>query len=218
MDIATIAAWAGAGGTFIAAGAAIVAAIYTKQAAHEARNAAKAAADQVELQRPRPIVIVFFERCFSDNKGNTAPNDTDFHLQNIGDSPAFDVVVSTLRVPGKLPYLGDEPSQLETRNFAFVTPGTQRVICAHQLSPPRGGMSTKGAAGFVDDATRFFNEKNKSAHPSEMRHEIPFALSYRALDGRQFRQAYVFVIYWLTMTAWVEPVGSLLEAAGQDPI
>jgi hypothetical protein len=46
-----------------------------------------------------------------------------------------------------------------------------------------------------------------------MRHEIPFTLSYRALDARQFRQPYVFVVYWLTMTAWVEPVGSLLEAA-----
>lgn len=218
MDGATVAAWVSAIGTVVAAGAAAAAAIYTKRAAIEAGNAANAAADQVSQQRPRPIVVVFFEHCFYDQRGTTAPHDSDFYLQNIGNSPAFDVTVSALQVPGRLPYLDNAPSQLETRKLPFVTPGTQRAACEHELSPPRGGMSVKGAGGFVEDATRFFNEKSKTSGHSEMRNEIPFILSYRALDGRQFRQPYVFVVYWPRVTAWVKPVGSLLDAAEQARI
>jgi hypothetical protein len=68
----------------------------------------------------------------------------------------------------------------------------------------------------VDDAKSFFN-KQATEDPSQsnpaFRYEIPFTVSYRALDGRKFEQPHLLVIYFPLLNAWVEPVGSLLESS-----
>jgi hypothetical protein len=143
----------------VAAVAANVATFYAKQAAVEARKTATAAADQVELQRPRPIVIVSFQQYFGPNPGNPILNDTDFHLQNIGDSPAFDVVVSTLKVPGKVPYF-DEPSQLTTRNQSSISDvrtgrPTGQAVPAVEF-PRLTGIRTPLCAGFATTSARYW--------------------------------------------------------------
>jgi hypothetical protein len=87
----------------VAAGAAVVAARFTKQAVAEAAKAAKSASDQVELQRPNPIVVASFSYSFSDLRRETDAHDEEFQLQNIGESAAFDVEVSMIEAPGVVP-------------------------------------------------------------------------------------------------------------------
>jgi hypothetical protein len=203
VDSSAIVVWISGVGTVIAAAAACFAALYTKRAAGEAAKAAKAAADQVELQRPRPIVVATFLRSFSPNKGNMAADDKDLRLENIGDSPAFDVEVSNLEVPG---------SRLLTETFPYLQPGSS-MVCNHKLEPGRGLSGVMGrAALFVEDAKTYFNEQsmNESSRSANFRYEIPFSISYRTVDLRQFKQSYVFVVYFPLLRAWVEPVGSLL--------
>jgi hypothetical protein len=211
--------WITAGCTVVAVGAAIVAALYTKRSASEAAKAAKAAADQVELQRPMPIVVATFSHSLSDNKGDTDDDDKEFQLANIGDSPAFDVEVSPLETPGELPYLG-AASRLSTERLSYLLPASIPARCTHRLEPDHGAivLTIKGMAGtFATDAARLFDERSKAEIRSpDLRYEIQFELSYRALDGRRFRQPYVFVLYFQVLRAWIEPVGSLLKAAQES--
>lgn len=214
--------WITAGCSMGAVVAAIFAARYTKRSASEAAKAATAAADQVELQRPRPIVVATFSRSVSDNKTGPDNDDQEFRLANIGDSPAFDVEVSPLETPGELPY-AKAASRLITEGFTYLLPKSMPAYCTHQLEPDRGAGTLiaekiRGAAGsFAMDAVRFFDGQHKTEMRSpDHRYEIPFVLSYRALDGRRFRQPYVFVVYFLQLRAWIEPVGSLLEAAKEN--
>jgi hypothetical protein len=197
--------WITATSTVIAVGAAVAAAIYTKRSASEAAKAAKAAADQVELQRPRPIVLAEFFYSFSPNRGNMARvNDRDFKLQNIGDSPAFDVELNPLEVPG---------TRLETDTLPYLLSGAP-VPCIHRLDPPRGISGVMGrAALFVEDAKTFFDQqsKNQSSKEPEFRYKVEFTVSYRALDGREFKQSCVLVVDFPSLSAWIESVGSLLE-------
>ena len=211
--------WITAIGAGIAAFAAVGAALYTKRSASEAAKAAKAAADQVELQRPRPIVVATFSRSVSDNENNADDDDQEFRLANIGDSPAFDVEVSPLETPGELPNLR-AASRLTTKRLSYLLPASTPARCTHELEPDRGAGTLiaekiRGMAGsFTRDAASFFNEQSKRGIRSpDLRYEIPFMLSYLALDGRRFRQPYVFVVYFYQLRAWIEPAGSLLKAA-----
>jgi hypothetical protein len=198
----------------IATIAAIFAVVYTKRAAEAAAQAAKAAADQVELQRPRPIVVASFAYSFSENKGNMAADDKEFHLENIGNSPAFDLELSVLETPGTLAELG-EASQLETEKLPYLVPGIPPAICSHTLKPHRGVLSLRHAAGFVHDAVEFFKQQSKadaSSRSPDSRYEIRFSIAYSSLDARRFTQPYRLVIYFVLSKAWIEPIGSLLEA------
>ena len=85
-------------GTAIAAIAAVVAARYAKGAVAEAARSAKAAADQVDLARSRPIVLVTFSYSGKDQT-QKVDRTREFRLENIGNSPAFDVHVSPIGVP-----------------------------------------------------------------------------------------------------------------------
>ena len=69
------------------------------------------------------------------------------------------------------------------------------------------------AALFANDAKDFFNEQSKAqtTRSPDHRYEARFSISYRALDGRQFRQEYGFVVQFTQLRAWIEPVGSLIE-------
>jgi hypothetical protein len=134
-------------------------------------------------------------------------NDADFKLQNIGDSAAFDVDVSSLEVP---------KSRLETERIPYLLPGSP-VSCIHRLSPPRGrsGLMAK-AALFLEDAKPFFDGQSEGGgQSSDVRRRIEFAISYRSLDGRRFEQPYALVVFFPQQEAWVEPAVSLLEASGK---
>jgi hypothetical protein len=199
--------WMSGVGAIVAAAAAIAAALFTKRAAEASAKAAEAAADQVDLQRPRPIVIVAFLRSIAENAGNMAPMDRDFRLKNIGDSPAFDIEVGILKIPG---------SRLETAKLAYLLQGASEA-CVHQLDGSRApiALTSSGiAGGFAADVAKYFNEQSKgegSPGIDEVRHQVEFTVSYRALDGRCFKQAYAFVVFFAQLLACVEPVGSLLK-------
>jgi hypothetical protein len=205
----------------VAAVAAIFAARYTKRAAEEAAKAANASADQatasaeqVRLQRPRPIVVITFSYSFNEYKGNVATDNNEFWIQNIGDSPAFDVEVSPLETPGIVASLG-EVSRLETMGIAYLVQGVAPIPCEHTLKPSRGALGIRRAAGFVHDAKEFFNQqsiKDEASRTKDYTYEIKFSVSYRSLEGRRFTQDYRLVIYFVLSNAWVELVGSLLEA------
>jgi hypothetical protein len=203
LDSSTKASWIGGLGAVAAAAGTLAAAWYTKRAANEAAKAAKTAADQMELQRPRPIVVPEFQYSFAVNRGNMASaNYPDFHLRNIGDSPAFDVELSTLEV---------SVSRLETNRLPYLLTGTP-VPCIHQLRPQRGLSGVMGSGAlFVVDAKTFFDQQRPPA--PGFRHEVPFSVSYRALDGRRFEQPCLLVVHFPSLSAWVETVSSLLETA-----
>ena len=183
MHEASITDWLSGIGTVIAAIAAILAAVYTKWAASEAARAANAAAAQVKLQRPHPIVVATFSRSL---KENNAEQTKEFQLENIGDSPAFDVEVSTMEVPLSD---GQESSRLKTETLPYLLPRTP-TMCVHQVEPPRGVLSVIGRAGhFADDLVKFFDRQGqKEGLQSALneRRQIEFTLSYRGLDGTLF--------------------------------
>ena len=191
----------------VAAGAAIVAARYTKQAVHEAAKAAKSSADQVELQRPRPIVLMTFLYSFKPGQRNDIHQ---FQLENIGDSPAFDVIVSRMETP-------DSASQLSTGGVSHLLAGAVHS-CKHRLEDDAGAVGgvlavLSPAESFAVRLAAYFDKHSAGTLPEriDVRNEIGFTLSYRALDRRLFEQRYSFVVRFSRQQAWIEPVGSLLE-------
>jgi len=197
--------WMSGIGAVLASVAAIVAAYYAKQAARETAKAAKAAADQVELQRPRPILMVTFSYSLKRNQ-----TDEDrfkkFRLQNIGDSPAFDVKVSPIELP-------DGSECLKTEEISHLL-GGQIHACKHQLQNNRGGLAIlQPAETFASALADYFDRKSGGALDERINkgHRIYFEVSYHALDKRHFSQRYAFIVYFLKLRVWVEPVQSLLE-------
>ncbi len=194
--------------------AGVITAIATAFAAFAAMRAASAAAQQVKLQKPCPIVVIRFLHSFSDHKGGMSqPDDSDFWLQNIGDSPAFDIEVSPLETPGIVAGLG-EPSRLETVIRRCLLSGAAPLAREHRLRPSRGAIRLRTVAAFLDDAMDVFRQQSmaKGSYP-KARHEVSFSVSYSALDRCRREQDYLFVVDFIRREAWVEPVGSLLEKA-----
>jgi len=202
-----------AAGTVVAAVAAVYAAVFTRRSADAAAKAAESAADQVDLQRPRPIVVVHFSRSLSENPPTMARLDPVFQLENIGDSPAFDVELSPMELSRPATACCKKTSPVD-----FLVPRA-RLSCAHSMEPPQGVLRALGpAATFVQELANHFNEQSKSeaSWNPDHRYEMEFSLSYRGLDGRRFRQPYALVVYFPRLQAWVEPVGSLLEPASEQ--
>jgi hypothetical protein len=195
----------------VAAGAAIVAARYTKQAVREAAKAAKAAADQVELQRPRPIVLLTFSYSLKQNRNTEEERFREFRLENVGNSPAFDVEVSSIEVP-------DATNRLNTEKLShLLVSGT--FACKHRLEKSQGVLAVlQPAETFANDLAAFFNKHSEGtlAERIDKRHQIEFTLSYRALDRRHFEQRYAFVVFFPKQRAWIEPMGSLLENSARE--
>jgi len=216
--MASITDWMSAVGTSLAAGAAIVAAAaavlaarYTKQAVTEAAKSSKAAADQVELQRPRPIVLATFSHSFKEHQTDDNPM-REFHLENLGDSPAFDVEVSSMEVP-------DARNRLTTEALSHLKSGASHA-CKHRLEAPQSVLTVlRPAETFANELVSFFNASSTGTLTERIdkRCQIQFTLSYRALDERRFVQRYAFIVFFPKLRAWVEPVGSLLENAAMEP-
>ena len=192
-------------GTVIAAIAAVVAARYAKGAVAEAARSAKAAADQVDLARPRPIVLVTFSYSGKDQT-QKVDRTREFRLENIGNSPAFDVHVSPIGVP-------DASHRLITEGLSYLK-ASENKSCVHGRDPAGGVLSVlQPAETFAHELICFF-DKTGSGSLSEnafRENKITFTLSYRALDGRRFAQRYAFIVVLMKEAAWIEPIGSLLE-------
>ncbi len=191
--------------TGIAALAAVVAALF-------AAKAAIAAAEQVRLSRPRPIVVASFESYWGS--GGRIPNDISVKLENIGDSPAFDIDVGPMTTPGVVPSLGG-PSNLKTDRIRYI-PAHETRFGNHNLEGLAPGplSALKPVGLFLDHAKEYFDQlgRAKATAKPDHRYEIEFTISYSALDGRRFEQRYIFVVHFPMLSAWIEPVGSLLEA------
>jgi integrase-like protein len=121
-------------------------AVYTKRSAEASANVARAAAAQVELQRPRPLVLATFQHSFSQS-GKT-PLDRSFQFQNIGDSPAFDINVSPIETPGIVSALG--PSRLATETIRYLVPDKPSGGCIHRLEPTGGALRSLEAYEAAD--------------------------------------------------------------------
>jgi hypothetical protein len=200
---------AAAGAAIVAAGAAVLAARYTKQAVYEAAKAAKAAADQVELQRPRPVVLLTFSYSFKHNRNTDEERFREFHLENIGNSPAFDVEVSSIEVP-------DATDRLTTEQLSHLLVSRTHA-CKHRLDKSQGVLGVlQPAETFANALAAYFNQHSEGtlAERIEKRHQIEFTLSYRALDRRRFEQRYAFLVFFPKQRVWIEPMGSLLESSG----
>ena len=185
--------------------AAVVAVRYARQAAIETAKAAKAAADQVELQRPRPILLLTYSRSFKQSP----PEEErlrEFHLRNIGDSPAFDAEVGSLEMP-------DGSKVLTTDGLSYLSP-TAVHSCRHRLEGEQGAIGILSPSEtFADGLYDYFNKRSSGTldESVQKRHEIQFTLSYRAIDKRHFQQRHAFVARFIKQRVWIEPLGSLLE-------
>ena len=211
MNTGMIIEWITAGATVVAAIAAIGAVRFSRQAAEAARTAAQAAAEQVELQRPRPILVASYSQSLKTDGGPA--QGIPFTLRNIGDSPAFDIETGPIETPGELPHLG-AASRLEMDRIPYLLAETS-TQCNHRLLPPRGVRGVlQGLTQFTEDAARFFSEDaTRFSKASGHRSQIGFALYYRALDGRRFSQRYVFMVDFTSLQASVEPIDSLLSSS-----
>lgn len=138
-----------------------------------------------------------------------ADTDQSLKVTNIGDSPAFDVEVSTLEVGG---------TRLSTAKIAYLVQAAP-AESTHKLEPARGVTGILGpAAMFLQDAKAFFdNQSRRESIQSNYRYTVPFTVAYRALDGRQFNQPYVFVVDFMQLKGWTEATGSLLENVPPAP-
>jgi len=172
---------------------------------------AKAAADQVELQRPRPIVLATFSYSFKQNQNAADDRFHEFCLENIGGSPAFDVEVSSIEVP-------DASNRLITESLSHLAAGSTHS-CKHSLENGQGVLGVLAPAKtFANDLVLFFDREKGGTLTERIdkRHQIHFTLSYRALDRSRFKQQYAFIVFFPRLRAWIEPVGSLLENSTRE--
>ena len=209
--------WMSGIGTVIAAAAAIFATLYTKHSAEQATKASQAAADsaktardQTELQRPRPILVPSFSLAWNDNRSGLDNTDRDraIRIENIGNSPAFDINLTGLEIPGR-------GANLRLSLFCFLKPNVGPVQPFEQNVTWEVGPIELLQNGplpiFIRRLREYFNnEALRSGDENVDRYYIEFSLSYRALDGRSFSQAYYLAVSFIQSKSWIEPVSSLI--------
>src|SRR5579875_586544 len=174
-------------------------------AAKAARKQAEAAWAQVDLQRPRPIVTIRGEWSVAklDERGPRG-----FLLVNLGTSPAFDVDIS--EISGPVLRTANYAERLVTdRTFAV---GADPIYVTHYQCMPGTTLTEHAVARFLLSAA----EQGFSIHSGDgnavLEHELNFAVSYSAADGRRFRTdcRIRFNLGLNVLRAWVEPVSTWL--------
>ena len=195
-------------GTLIAA---IFAALYakratqqTQRAANAAANSAKSAEEQIELQRPLPLIIVQWQ--WDPNLPKGQVQSKAFALRNIGNSPAFDVRISDLQFTGSIWILETDVAHYITPNGIFN--------CHHKLS---GADQSAPALTMIDPLPYFVRgargilSSGKSlAADSPFHATISFGLSYSAADGRKLNCECALRFNLVRGTTWVGPMSSWL--------
>ena len=152
----------------ISAGATFIAAV----AAWASWKSAKAAALSTEMQRPRPVLVI--EWTCPNKLGGPLGLKNEFSVTNIGSSPAFNVQVEPVYLPG-----GNEQAgrALRTRLIWVIPvgrtePSTQSFDEVSQIYGP---------------APRFAEELARNVGLNSPPAVAQFLLRYVALDGRNFK-------------------------------
>ena len=155
----------------------VVIALATCLAAWSAWKAARAAQQQVKLQRPRPVIIVEGNWGLEDSSGEN------FVLRNIGSSPAFDIELSPIEGPVLKQVRYAE--RLVTDRMSVLAE-KQGQVASQCRCAPGNTLRDQAAFNFVQAAGPAFSQTDEEGNPTLV-HEIKFFVSYSTLDGRQIR-------------------------------
>lgn len=181
-----------------------IAAIATSAASGFAWMAAKSARKQVELMRPRPLLLVEFEFYCIRGPHLFPP----MVIVNLGSSPAIDVQVGPLTLDS-VPV--QERRVLLTQAIASLKPDASQDC--NQWIENVGGQAQCGnsPAHFAEWLLPALLSPAQSRTEREVEGSIRFTTSYRALDGRSFSQMFRLKANSATRRVWIEAEGSLLD-------
>lgn len=162
--------WINAGGSVLSGATALVALIVATRAYYWSRR-----------QRPRPIVIAqYVQSLGAFNEAQPVK------LQNVGNSPAFDITIPYLKLPGKTSHV------LKTETIRFIRDGEwadTRHVLEPDDQPMRPGMSYLQT--FAALLQQHFNKPGRAfEHPDS----IPFTVCFKSIEGERFSVQHRFVI------------------------
>jgi hypothetical protein len=161
--------WINAGGSTLSAVAAGVAVVYAVRAYLWNHR-----------QRPRPIVIAEFRQGLAMNVRKP------FRLQNVGSSPAFDVTISPMQVPG------NKTPALKTKTIPFIRPG-EWAGTIHSLEPDDQPVSP-GMSELYSFLVLLHEHFNKPGHAFDPPDSIKFVVSFKSIEGERFSVLHRLVI------------------------
>jgi hypothetical protein len=178
------------------------AAVFALLTARAAKTQGKAALVQIDLLRPRPVVVI--EGGWNLEAEIEAPDA--FLVRNIGSSPAFDIQITEIKGPIRQPYGYRE--HLATDRI-FVIAEKSDALAEHHRLAPGSQIDQRAAATFIKAASTSFDASMDE--PDSLRPVLEFKVSYKALDGRQFETP-CRILFWLGLNARADiaPVSSWL--------
>jgi len=187
----------------VIAAATSIAALFAWRTALAAKTQGKAALEQIDLLRPRPVIVL--EGSWSLEEEIPAPHA--FLVRNVGSSPAFDIQITDIEGPVIRPQGYRE--RLVTDRI-FVISEKSEVRAAHHRLMPGTQIEDCAAATFFNTASTFFGGSMED--PNSLRPGLEFTVSYTALDGRKFVTP-CRLRFWLGLKAYAEivPVVGWLE-------
>lgn len=190
----------------VIAGGTLATAIFAWLTAMAARAQGRAAWEQVNLQRPRPVIVV--EGSWNLEEKGDGPDA--FLLRNIGSSPAFDIELADIDGP-LVPSCGYRERLVTDRIFVIAEKSETRG--AHHRLIPATQIDHRAALDFIKTAAQSFPVTDDD--PNLRRPALDFALCYSTLDGRRFSVP-CQMRFWLGLNARAEivPVSSWL---GMEP-
>ena len=188
------------------AAATSAAAVFAWLTARAAKIQGKAALEQIELLRPRPVVVIEGRW---NLEAETDASDV-FLLQNVGSSAAFDIQITEIEGPVIRSH-GYRETLVTDRIFVIAEKSEVRTV--HHRLMPGNQIDERAAAAFMNSAGLSFGATNDD--PDSLRPVLEFKVSYAALDGRRFVTP-CRVHFWLGLKACAEivPVTSWL---GESP-
>jgi len=160
-------------------------------AARAGKKQGKAAWEQLELQRPRPVVIIEGKW----NLDNYTGEPDGFLFRNLGSSPAFEVTVSGIEGP-RLPSVG-YPEYLTTERIDALAETPARAT--HNRWAPRNNpvpLTNRAVLHFVQNAA--------AALPSK-KDTLEFFLTYSALDKSRIETP-CLIRFHVGLNGWAEVV------------
>jgi hypothetical protein len=164
----------------IALAVSIITAVFAYRATKAAETQGKAAWEQVELQRPRPVITV--EGIWNLEKTTGEPDG--FVLRNLGSSPAFDIQISNIEGP-LLPSVKYQ-ELLTTERIYAIAEKSDPVRANHYRHAAVNVLSNQAALKFFQNAGQTFPLQDDDGNV--LNHKLNFFVEYSALDGkRRFR-------------------------------
>jgi hypothetical protein len=182
------------------------AAVFAWLTARAAKTQGKAALEQIDLLRPRPVIVL--EGRWNLEADTGVPDA--FLVQNVGSSPAFDIQITQIEGPVVRPH-GYREHLVTNRIFAIAEKSEVRAV--HHRLLPGNQIDDRAAFAFMNSAGLSFGATGDD--PDSLRPALEFKVSYAALDGRRFVTP-CRVRFWLGLKACAEivPAASWL---GENP-